>query len=326
MASVRSENASGTDERGRDADTPTDIPARGWKDIAVRVKQRIKRDHVPLNAAGVAFFAFLAAVPALAAVISVSGLLLSADDAQDRVEELFEAAPEEARDLLAAQLASVAEGSGGALSFSIIISLLLSIWAASSGMGHLMTAINIAYSEEESRGWFKRKLVALLLTLGAIVFVLLAIAVISALPAVLQALDWPGWMRWLLSLLVWPVLGAIMAAGLGVLYRKAPDRRDAEWRWVSTGSIIAVVVWAVASIGFQVYTANFASYNETYGSLAAIVILLIWLWLSAFAVLLGAHINAEMEHQTAHDSTEGGEQPFGERDATMADTVGEPHA
>jgi membrane protein len=326
MASVRSENASGTDERGRAADAPTDIPARGWKDIAIRVKQRIKRDHVPLDAAGVAFFGFLASVPALAAVISVSGFVLSPDDAQQRVEDLFDAAPEEARDLLAAQLQSVSEGSGGALSVGIIVSLLLSIWAASSGMGHLMTAVNIAYAEEESRGWFKRKLLALALTLGAILFVLVAIVVISALPAVLRALDWPGPVRWLLNLLVWPVLGAIMAAGLAVLYRKAPDRRDAEWGWVSAGSIIAVIVWAIASIGFQVYTANFASYNETYGSLAAIVILLIWLWISTFAVLLGAQINAETEHQTTHDSTEGGEQPFGERHATMADTVGEAHS
>ena len=310
------------DDRGRDATRPSDIPARGWKDIAVRVKRELADDHVSLSAAGVAFYGFLAIVPAMAAVVGIAGLLVDPATASARIEDLFGTLPDEAKQLLTEQLEKVAGASGGALSVGIVVSILLSIWAASGGIGHLIEAVGIAYEERERRGFVKRKLRDLAFTLGAVLFALVALAAIAGLPVLLRSLDAPASVRWLLGLIVWPVLGAGLAVGLAVLYRFAPDRDDAEWRWVSWGAVIAVVLWIVASIGFQVYTANFASYNKTYGSLAAVVVLLMWLWLSAYVVLLGAEINAEIEHQTARDTTVGRDEPLGQRDAVMADTVG----
>jgi membrane protein len=306
---------------GRDADRPSDIPAKGLKRVAVRVKDRITNNHLPLIAAGVAFYAFLASVPALVALLSVAGLVLSPERAREVMTDLLEAAPDEVRELLASQLETVAGASGGALSLGLVLSLLGALWAASTGMSNLIKAIGITYDEDDERGFVKRRGQALLMTLGAIVFLTIAIAGIAVLPAVLNALDLPGGVRWLLTLLVWPVLGIALAVGLAVLYRVAPDRRTAEWRWVTWGAGLAVVVWILASIGFQIYVANFADYNETYGSLAAIVVMLMWLFISLLAVLIGAAVNAELERQTAVDTSEGEHHPPGRRGATAADEI-----
>lgn len=290
----------------------------------MRVKAEMKDDHVSLSAAGVAFYAFLAVIPALAAVVGIAGLVVDADRAQERIEDLFGTLPSEAQQLLTDQLTAVSESSGGAVTLGVVVSILLSIWAASKGMGNLVEAIGIVYDEKDERGFVQRKLRDLALTMGAIAFALVAIAAIAALPAVLRSLDLPGGVRWILGLAVWPLLGVGLTVGLAVLYRVGPDRDDAEWRWVTWGAVIAVALWIVASIAFQLYTANFDSYNKTYGSLAAVVILLMWFWISAYVVLLGAEINAEMEHQTAYDTTVGETQPLGRRGARMADTVGAP--
>jgi membrane protein len=320
----RADSHRGRDVRGRTATKPSEIPALGWKDIAVRVKQQASEDHVSLTAAGVAFYGFLAVIPALAALVGIAGLLIDPDTARQRIEDLFGTLPDEAKALLTDQLRNVAETSGGALSLSIVVGIALSLWAASSGMGHLLEAVAVAYDEDEHRGFVRRKLRDLGFTLGAILFGVLALAAITGLPVLLRALDLPAGVRWLLGLAVWPVLGAGLVVALAIIYRYAPDRDNAEWRWVSWGAVLAVVLWVLASVAFQLYTANFASYNKTYGSLAAVVVLLMWLWLSAYVVLLGAEVNAEIEHQTAHDSTVGPDEPLGRRGAEMADTIGAP--
>jgi membrane protein len=306
---------------GRNADRPTDIPAKGWKNIAKRVKDRITTHHLVLIAAGVAFYAFLASVPALVALLSIAGLVLSPERAREVMTDLLEAAPEEVRELLASQLEAVAGASGGALSFGLVLSLLGALWAASTGMSNLIEAVGITYDEDDDRGFMKRRGLALLMTLAAIVFLTIAIAGIAVLPAVLNAFDLPDGMRWLVNLLVWPVLGMALAVGLAVLYRVGPDRRNAGWRWVTWGAGVAVVVWILASVGFQLYVANFANYNEMYGSLAAIVVMLLWLFISLLAVLIGAALNAELERQTAHDTTDGERRPPGRRGATAADEI-----
>lgn len=310
-----------TTHEGWDAERPSDIPKSGFKDVAARVKTKIKEHHVTLAAAGVAFYAFLASVPALAAAVSIAGLVLSPERARELVSDGLEAAPDEVGDLLSAQLGSVAETGGGALSISIAISVGLALWAASSGVQHLVEAIGIAYDEPDERGFVARRGQALVLTIGAIVIALLALAAIAVVPAVTRALDLPGALRLLVSLAVWLVLGLVLTFALTVVYRVGPDRRSAEWRWVTWGAGIAVIVWIVASIGFQIYVSNFGSYDETYGSLAAIVIFLMWLFISSFAILLGAEINASLERQTAVDTT-GGDRPIGQRGAVVADEVG----
>ena len=309
--------------RGRDADAPSDIPGRGWKDIAVRVKDEIGDDHTVLAAAGVAFFAFLAMIPALAALVSIAGLVTSPSSASQRIEDLLGGLPTEAKRLLSSQLESMAGRSGGSLSVGLVVAVALSLWSASGGMGHLIEGINVAYDEHDDRNFFVRKGLSLALTLGAIVFLVAAVVGITALPAILASAGLPSWLTTVLQYVLWPVLMVGFAAGVAVLYRFAPDRDEPEWRWVSWGAVIAVVLWIVASIGFRVYVATFGSYGESYGSLAAVVVLLLFLFITSFVILLGAQINSEMEHQTARDTTEGADEPLGERDAVVADTVGE---
>ena len=310
------------DDRGRTARAPSEIPARGWRDVLSRVREGMKEDHVTLEAAGVAFYGFLAVVPALAATVGVLGLVVDGDRARRLVEDLFGGLPDDARQLLSDQLAQVSERSAGSLSLTVVVAILLSLWAASGGVGHLVEAVGSVYGEDDDRGFVKRKLVAIAFTLGALAYVLVAGFLIGVLPSVLRSLDLPGGVRWLIAAAAWPVLAALMMVGLAVLYRKGPDRDDAEWRWVTWGAVVAVVLWIGGSIAFQLYAANFASYDETYGSLAAIVVLLMWLWISALAVLVGAEVNAEIEHQTVVDSTTGEDRPLGARGAEMADTVG----
>lgn len=306
-------------DRGRAATTPSEITARGWRDVAQRVRRELADDHISLAAAGVAFFGFLAVIPALAAVVSIAGLVTSPEEAASTADDLFASLPSEAQELLAAQLESVAGRADSALSISLVVSILLALWSASSGMGHLLDAVNVAYGEHDDRGFVRKRAMALAFTFAAVVFVLFALGGLVALPAVLDAVDLPGW----LQIVYWPILLAGFVCGLAVLYRHAPDRAEPRWRWVSWGAVIAVGVWLLASVGFRIYATGFASYDESYGSLAAVVVLLLWLQITAFAVLLGAEINAELEHQTARDSTTGPERRMGARGAVMADTLGE---
>lgn len=308
--------------RGRAADAPSEFPTEGWKDVAVRVKNEISDDHTVLAAAGVAFFAFLALIPALAALVSIAGLVTTPSEAAERIERLLGGLPEEAKDLLASQLESMAGQDGGSLSIGLVTAIALSLWSASGGMGHLIEAINVAYDEHDDRGFLSRKALSLVLTIGAILFLAAALVGLAALPTLLNTSALPSAAQTVLQILFWPVLVVGFAGGLAVLYRFGPDRAQPEWRWVSWGAAMAVVLWIIASVGFRIYTANFGSYGETYGSLAAVVVLMLFLFITSFVILLGAQINSEMEHQTARDTTEGPDEPLGHRDAVMADTIG----
>ena len=310
------------DSEGRDADHPGEVPARGWKDVLSRVRVEIKRDRVPLLAAGVAFFTLLALVPGLAALISIYGLVGDPAQVEQRVTDLMGAAPAEARELVTTQARSILEQSSGATGIGLVVSIALALWSASSGMQHLVEAVNMAYDEEESRGFVKLRAVALSMTVGLIVFLLVAIVVIAALPALMA--DWgaPDAVRVVVGIARWPLLAGLLLAALALLYRYAPDRDQPKWSWVSPGAIAATVLWVVGSLLFSVYTANFGKYNETYGSLGAIVIVMLWLMLTAYVVIAGAELNAESERQTAVDSTKGHPESMGSRGAVAADTLG----
>ena len=310
-------------ERGRDAASPLEIPKLGWKDIALRVKDEWGDDNVGISAAAVAFYAFLALIPALAAMVSILGLFTQGQDVNEVINDLFGALPGDAKDLLTGQLEAISEQSSGSLSFGLAIGVVLSIWSASGAMGQLMSTINIAYDEEETRSWFLRKGLALGLTLGAIVFVALAVFVVVGFPIIIEDTGLGIGMRRLLNILIWPALAIAFGLALSVLYRVSPDRSDAHWKWVSVGSIFAVVAWVLVTLGFRWYVSAFGSYNKTYGSLSAVVVMLMWLWLTSIIILLGAEINAETEHQTARDTTTGGDQSLGRRGAVKADTLGQ---
>lgn len=326
MATARATRAPGwQNHRGRDADKPSDIPKQGWKDVLIRVKNQLGEDHVSIVAAGVTFYGFLAIFPAVAAMVSIYGLMVDPSTVERQFSQLTAVLPPQAHDLLSEQLKSLASQSNSKLGIGVVVSILAATWSAKKGMNALVEGMNIAYNEEERRGFVKKTLLTFVMTLGAVVVTILSMVLVIALPAALQALNLPDALAWTLRIVRWLILGAILLGSLAAVYRYAPSRDHAKWRWVSWGSGIAVALWLFASWAFSYYVSNFGSYNETYGSLAAVVILLMWLYISAYIILLGAEINSEMEHQTAKDSTEGPERPLGERGAHHADTVGESH-
>jgi membrane protein len=278
---------------------------------------------MPIIAGGVAFFAFLAIFPALIASISIYGLVASPETVAEQVASFSDQLPEEAANLIGDQLTSITENSGGALTFGLILSIGAALWSASGGVGNLVTAVNIAYDEVEARGFVKRKLLSLGLTLGAVVFVLVALTLVAVLPAVLEELPLGVVGTVLAQVARWVLLLLMFAGSLGVLYRVAPDRDAPQFRWVSLGSVVVTLVWAAVSVGFSLYVDNFGSYDKTYGAIAGVIVLMLWLYLTCYLVLLGAEINAETEHQTAVDTTDGDPEPMGVRGAVVADTLPE---
>jgi membrane protein len=305
--------------RGRRAERPEQIPPKGWKEIALRLKTEIKQDQVPLLAAGVAFYALLSLFPAIIAAVSIYGLAADPETVRSQIARLTQLLSPQTAELLGEQIKQITAGAGGALGLAMVLGILTALWSASSGMKALITGVNMAYDETETRKFLKLRGLALLLTLGAMVLMGIALLLIVAFPALTN--PWPTALRWTASILRWLLLAALLIAGLAVLYRYAPDRDEPRWSWVSWGSGIATVLWVVASLAFSFYVAQFGNYNKTYGALAGVIILLFWLWLTALVVLVGAELNTEMELQTAKDTTKGPERPLGERQAHAADHV-----
>jgi membrane protein len=310
----------GSDRPGGQAEKPSDVPAAGWKQILRRVKDEIKADNVVLLAAGVAFYALLGIFPALIAAITVWGLVADPADIEQSLQAATDVMPPEAADLLTRQLGQIAGAGTGALSGALVISLLGALWAASSGTKGLMNAVNTTYNEPQERSFLRERGLALLFTLGAIVFALLTLALIAVLPAVVGALGLTGTIETVILLARWPLLLIAVMVALALLYRFAPDRDDPDWAWLTWGAVIAGILWLIASIGFSVYVQNFGNYDETYGALGAVIVLMLWFFITALCILIGAEINAEMERQTVHDTTRGPAEPMGRRRAKVADT------
>ena len=309
---------------GLQADRPSEIPRQGWIQILKRAWKEAKDDQIPLISAGVAFYAFLAIVPAMIAVVMIYGLVTDKPaEVAEQLDSFGTALPAQAEELLHDQLVALTNISERSLGAGLVLVLGLALWSASGGIGNVIKAVNFAYDEEEKRGFVKSKALALGFTLGAIVFMVLAVALVAAVPAVLNALDVPEWVQAVVEVARWIGLVVVVILALGVLYRWAPDREPAKFRWLSVGAVVATGLWVVVSIGFSIYVDNFGRYSKIYGSLAGVVILLLWLWLTAYATLLGAEINAEMEQQTSKDSTTGEPQPLGQRGAVKADTIPE---
>ena len=308
--------------RGRGAVSPLQIPWPGWRDIAWRVYAEIGNDRLLAVAAGVVFYGLLALFPAVTAL--VSSYALFADAAAIGRHLAFAAAlmPQGAYGIVEEQIARIAQGGGGQLSLAFVTGFLLALWSANAGMKAMIDALNVIYGETEKRSFLKLNLLSLMMTFAGLVFLLLAIATVVVLPLVFAWLGIEGLGNRLIVMLRWPVILVVIALGLAALYRYGPSRREAQWRWLSVGAIAATLLWIAGSILFSIYLSNFTDYNATYGSLGAGIGLMMWLWLTAIAILIGAEINAEIEHQTARDSTVGSEKPLGVRGATMADTVG----
>ena len=308
--------------RGRHARGPGQIPAAGWRDILLRVWQKIGQDNASLVAAGIALNSLLAIFPALAVAVLIYGLFSSPADVAAELKPFFEILPSDAAKLLQDQLQSLVAPAHVKLGLGAIVSALLAFWSARQGIAALMTATNIAYYERERRGFFTQIGISLVFTLTSVIAFLVMLALGVAVPLVVQILPLGPAASAAILMFRWVLLWLFAIGALTVVYRYAPDRRPARWRWVTVGSAVAATLWLSGSVLFELYVKNFSSYGVTYGALGGVIVLIMWFYLGGFAVVLGAEINAEMEHQTAVDTTDGPPKPMGQRGAYVADTLG----
>ena len=309
--------------RGREANTPEQIPPRGWRDILWRVFWSISADRILSTSGGVAFFALLAVFPGIAAIVSMYGLFADVSRIGEHLSVLTGLFPGGVLDLIADQITLISRKGNQSLGMAFVAGLLISLGSANSGMAALFDALNVVYDEREKRSLVRLYATTFLFTLAGIVIVIVAITGVVVLPVILKFVGLSKTTEWLLAILRWPVLLVTVVVGLTCIYRYGPSRRDARWRWVTWGSILAALLWMASSMLFSWYVATFDSYNRIYGSLGAGVGFMVWLWISAVIVLIGGEFNAQMEHQTARDTTEGSSKPLGSRGAMMADHVGE---
>ena len=322
--SDREHDGPSNSERGHEARWPSHIPARGWKDIAWRVWREIAEDRILLIAAGVTYYLLLALFPALGAFVSLYGLFADPATVSDHIALLEGVLPSEAITIIEQQLDSLARQDQQSLGIGFAIGLAIALWSTNGGVKSLFEAMNVAYDETEKRGFVRLNLVSLAFALGAILIMIGFILIIGIIPAVLAYLNLDRGAERMIELLRWPVLLIIILAGVVLLYRFGPSRARAKWRWLSWGAVFSTLVWLGASWAFGFYLQNFANYNATYGSLGTIIGLMVWIWISVTVLIMGAEINAEIEHQTKQDSTIGAPRPMGERGAFVADTVGDP--
>jgi len=310
-------------KKGRHARTPAEIPAPGWKEIAFRTWKESSKDNVSLVAAGVAFYGFLAMVPLLGATVLTYGLVASPETVLINVQSLATTLPKDVATLIGDQLLNIVKTSGGKKGLGVVLALLVALWGARNAAGSIIIALNIAYEEEEKRGWIRVTLLSLAITLCAVLLGMVGAAVVGAMARLNGLLPSVGPLAVLAGkILAYVVLAALAAAAAASLYRYGPSRTRAKWTWITPGSLFFALGWVVLTLGFGLYVSRFGKYNVTYGSLGGVIVLVTWLYLSSFILLFGAEFNSEVEHQTARDTTaEAGDKPLGERGAWSADHV-----
>jgi membrane protein len=308
--------------RGRSAATPSEIPAQGWKDILLRVYANISTHRILALAAGMTYYSVLAIFPAIAALVAIYGLFSDPATIARHLDQLGGFLPGGAVDIVREQLTRVASKGSQTLGATFLIGLGASLWSSNAAMKSLFDTLNIVHGEDEKRGFVRLNAISLGFTIGGVIFILAALGSIVVVPVVLVYVGLSDAGDLLLRIGRWPAMYLILTLALAVIYRYGPSRETARWRWVTWGSAIAALLWLIVSGLFSWYAANFGNFNETYGSLGAVIGFMTWLWISAIVILLGAEIDAEMEHQTTRDTTTGSPRPLGGRGARMADTVG----
>lgn len=278
-------------------ESPWQLSRQSWIEIGKRLVKEFTADRVTSVAGGVTFFALLALFPAITALVSIYGMLADPATIADDLSMLKSVLPESALELITGQVVAITSAPATSLSIAGIVAILIALWSANGGMKALIEALNIAWFETEKRGFIRLNLVSLALTLSAIFGVILMIALVAILPVLLNTIlagsraeTWLNWLRW-------PLLAAMLILGLAVIYRFGPSKEDAKWQWISPGAVLATVGLLIASVLFSWYVANFANYNETYGSLGAAVVMMMWLWIASIVVLTGAEVNSEVERQ-----------------------------
>lgn len=309
--------------RGRDANVPEAIPVKGLRDVFWRVVHEVSDDRVTLIAAGVTFYLLLALFPSLSALVALYGLIADPATMADHLQELSGVLPPGAFDLIADRIKSLAESRSSTLGITFFVGLAIALWSTHSGTLAVFDAMNVAYEEREKRGLIKLNLIGLCFTLGAMLSAATMIALVAVMPVVLSYFWLDQFKEHMALLLRWPVMLLIAGAATTAVYRFGPSREPAKFRWMTWGAALVTVSWFAMSLGFSLYLNHFANYNATYGALGALIGFLVWIWLSIVILILGGELNAELEHQTAKDTTTGAPLPMGSRGAYVADTLGE---
>lgn len=311
-------------QRGEYATSPFAIPWRGWRQVLFRVKDQIGADNISIVSAGVAFYGFLAVFPAIAALVMIYGLIADPAAVRDQLNQYEGLIPPDVAKLMTTRMQEVTSKSPAGLSVGLLLSLGFALWSATKGITALMTAMNIAYRQPDTRSIVWRNIFAILFTFGGIVFFILSVTLVAAIPAAIAVLQPRSFPVNLLLWSRWAVLAILVVTALSILYRYAPHRNAARLQWITPGAILAGALWLLLSLGFSYYVQNFGNYDEMFGPLSAVVVLLMWFYLSAFIVCIGAELNAELELQTYRDSTVGPAHRAGRRGAYVADHTREP--
>ena len=307
---------------GAHAQSPWHMPFAAWKLVVTRTWTALGRDNISLASAGVAFYGFVALVPMLAALVLGYGLIAAPATVVQDMQKMMSVMPADAAKLIAEQLLSVVHTSSTKKGFGLVVALVLALYGARNGASAIITGLDIAYEEQEDRSFIRLVLLSLAITVGGIAVAIIAMIAVASLGHLDDALaNAPRVVILGGKLLSYLALVLAGASGAATLYRYGPDRTKAKWVWITPGSILAAILWLLLTIGFGLYVADFGNYNATYGSLGAVIVFLTWLYLSAYVLLLGAEINAELERQTKCDTTVGPPMPMGQRGASVADEV-----
>jgi membrane protein len=311
--------------RGRHARRPSDIPLTGYLDVLMRVWHVQDKRNLGLIAAGIAFYGLLSIFPGITAAVALAGIVTDPTFLLENSATIADVLPVSAADIVLGQLQDVLTTSNTTLGYAALFSVGLALFSASKATQNMIIGLNVINGEHESRNFFLLRGIILVMTLAMILALILAVALVAVFPAVATFVSGvsglPVMAQWVMYLR-WPALFLLGTLGIGLMYRYGPSRRRPRWRWVTPGAALATALWVIGSYGFSAYVTSFADYNETFGTLGGVIVLLYWLWLSAFIILLGASVDAEMEAQTRHDSTVGPPRPMGQRGAVKADTLG----
>ncbi|MEN3792018.1 YihY/virulence factor BrkB family protein [Fulvimarina sp. MAC3] len=306
---------------GRYAESPADMPKQGWKDVALRVKDRFEEHSVTLVAAGITFYILLALFPAITSLVSVYGLVADPATIESQISNLQGIVPSGALDIIQSQLERLTSQTNSSLSIAFAISLLLSIYSSTKGVKALFKAMNIAYEEKEDRGFIKQNLISMAFVIASIILAILAIATLVVIPAILSLLPIPSEVSVLLAVVPPIVLGLLALAWIAGLFRFGPDRRAPTIKWLTPGAVLTTLGWVIASVAFSFYASNVKNFDATYGSMASIIVFLMWTWIMMIVLLAGAELNAQLEHQTGVDTTVGEDREPGDRRAELADQI-----
>ncbi len=302
-----------------DVDSPWKFKRSDWWAVTKRTWQAAHHDNVSVIAAGVAFFSLLAVFPLISAALSIFSYFTDPSDVDGIADTVASLLPGQAYMIIEDQISSVLKADTESMGLGILISLAFALFSAGAGIRAMMRAMNVAYEEIEQRNPLVFLLYAILMTLGSLVFVWLSLFVIIGVPAALTYANLDSSARFAAQTLPWVLLISVFCFACGVMYRFGPSRRPARKRWLFPGITFAVVSWISISFAFSKFVQHFGNYNEIFGGLASVIVLLVWLWLTATAVILGAEINSELERQTIADTTRGPARPLGRRGAAMAD-------